>query len=348
MRRRLRHPLVWGSISLVLLALVAWRSRAWELGDRLGEADVRPIILALLLNAVIVVAWAARSSDLLAGVGCRVGPLSLIPMTAFANIVNNVTPGSVGELARLYLLREHHGVDYASGAAVVVVERIVAIGLIGASALILWASFLLGLPPVVTALAIVGLLLAPSLAYRSGLRPAIVLTWLPLGRVIGEDRWAIVGRTLGRIDATVASLLTDLPRALVFGLWTTVVFVTYTGQLLLVAAAIGRPLEPAAAWGALGLGIIAGVVSLLPFGLGSTDLVVAGLLGVAGVPAAEAVAIMFGYRVVSTVPLGLIGVGSYAWLSARLPHGHASDAATAASAALRGLEATRDETARPR
>ena len=62
------------------------------------------------------------------------------------------------------------------------------------------------------------------------------------------------------------------------------VFVSYTAQLLLVAAAIGQPLDPAAAWGALGLGIIVGVLSLLPFGLGSADLVVAGLLVVAGVP----------------------------------------------------------------
>ncbi len=43
MTRFLRHPLVWGSISIALLALVAWRSRAWELGDQLGDADPRPI-----------------------------------------------------------------------------------------------------------------------------------------------------------------------------------------------------------------------------------------------------------------------------------------------------------------
>jgi uncharacterized membrane protein YbhN (UPF0104 family) len=113
------------------------------------------------------------------------------------------------------------------------------------------------------------------------------------------------------------------------------VFASYTGQLLLVAAAIGRDIDPAAAWGALGLAIIAGVLSLLPFGLGSADLVLVALLGVAGVPAVEAAAIAFGYRVVSTLPLGLAGVVSYAFLSARLPHGHMTEAASAARAALR-------------
>lgn len=336
MTRHLRHPLVWGSISIVLLGLVAWRSRAWELGDRLGTADARPIAAAVLLNLVIVVAWAARSSNLLAGAGRPVPILPLIPMTAFANTINNATPGSVGELVRLYLLRAQHGVDYTTGAAVVVIERLVAIGLLGASAAILWATFVLRLSPVVAIVAILAVVLLPSLVYRIGVRPTAVLRRLPLGRALGDARWAGIGATLARVDESVARLLMDPSRAVVFSLWTAIVFATYTAQLLLVAAAIGQPVDPLAAWGALGLGIIVGALSLLPFGLGSADLVVAGLLVVAGVPEREAVAITFGYRIVSTLPLGLLGVASYALLSARLPHGHASEAASEASAALGG------------
>lgn len=334
MTRWLRRPIVWVSISAALLALVAWRSRAWELGDRLGDADARPIVLAVALNVVILVAWAARSSDLLAGSGHAVPVRPLVPMTAFANTINNVTPGSVGELVRLYLLRAHHGVDYTTGAAVVVVERLVAIALLGASALILWGAWSVALSPPISLAALLVVALLPTLVYRRGLRPTALLRFVPLGGVVGADRWAAAGRGLQRVDAAVADLLVDPRRAVAFAGWTAVVFAAYTGQLLLVAAAIGRDIDPAAAWGALGIGIVAGVLSLLPFGLGSTDLVVVALLGVAGVPAAEAAAITFGYRVVSTLPLGLAGVGSYAYLSASLPHGHASEAADAARAAL--------------
>jgi uncharacterized protein (TIRG00374 family) len=336
MRRLLRHPLVWGSISIALLALVAWRSRAWELGDRFGDADPRPIAAAILLNLVIVVAWAARSSNLLTGAGRPVPVLPLIPMTAFANTINNITPGSAGELVRLYLLRAQYGVDYTNGAAIVLIERVVAIVLLGASAASLWLTYALGLSPVIALVAIVAVAIAPSLVYRSGIRPTAMIGWLPLGRLVGHARWATARSTLDGVDASVAALLSDPPRALVFAGWTAVVFVAYTAQLMLVAAALGQPLDPAAAWGALGLGIIVGVLSLLPFGLGSADLVVAGLLVASGVPGREAVAITFGYRLVSTLPLGLIGVASYALLSARLPHGHASEAASAASAALAG------------
>ena len=148
MTRFLRHPLVWGSISIALLALVAWRSRAWELGEQLGDADPRPIAAAVLLNLVIIVAWAARSSNLLTGAGRPVPVRPLIPMTAFANTINNVTPGSAGELVRLYLLRAQHGVDYTTGAAIVLIERVVAIVLLGASAAVLWLTYALDLPPV--------------------------------------------------------------------------------------------------------------------------------------------------------------------------------------------------------
>jgi uncharacterized protein (TIRG00374 family) len=327
----MRHPLVWGSISIVLLGLLAWRSRAWELGDRLGTADWRLLAVAVALNVVVVVAWAVRSAGLLAGAGSPVAVAPLVPMTAFANTINNLTPGSVGELVRLFLLRAHHGVSYTTGGAVVIVERLVAIADLGASAAILWAAWWLDLPPVVTALAVIVALALPSVVYGTGLRPIGRIGGLPLTRALGAERWTAAGRALARLDEAVARLMTDVFRAAEFAGWSAVIFAAYTVQLLLVGAAIGRELDPAAAWGALGLGIVAGVVSLLPFGLGSTDLVVVGLLSVTGVPAADGVAIVFGYRVVSTVPLGLLGVISYAQLSASLPDGRPYAAARLAT-----------------
>lgn len=342
MIRILRHPLVWGTVSLVLLALIAWRARPWELGDRLDASDLRPILGALALNVVIVLAWAARSAGLLAAAGRPVPVGPLIPMTAFANTINNVTPGSVGELARLYLLRAHHGVPYAVGGAVVLIERLGAIAYLGTSAAIVWAGWSFGWPAALTIGALVVAVGLPSLFYRLGGRPSALVRAIPLGWLLGSERWETAGRAIRRLDDTVASLLGHPGRALAFAGWTAVIFVAYTGQLMLVAAALGRDLDPAVAWGALGLGIVAGVLSLLPFGLGSTDLVVAGLLGVAGIPPEEAVAIVFGYRVISTLPLGLLGVASYAFLSAALPAGGADVAARAASEAL-GQERTAED-----
>ena len=74
-----------------------------------------------------------------------------------------------------------------------------------------------------------------------------------------------------------------------------------------------------AAWGVIGLSFVAGIVSLLPFGLGTTDLALLGLLTVLGVPAPQAATVAVGFRLVSTIPLALGGAACYAYLSATQP-----------------------------
>jgi glycosyltransferase 2 family protein len=330
----LRRPIVWLPISGLLLALVAWRSRLWEAGSILGTPDPVPLAGAILLNVAIALLWAVRSADLLAAAGHPVAVAPLLPMTAFANTINNLTPGSAGEVVRAWLLRTHHGVPYAAGAAVIVIERVVAIGYLGASAAIVWIGHLLALHGAIVLAALALLAAVPGLAYRAGLRPWAIVARLPLGRVLGDARWSRAGTALVRMDATIARLLTHPRHLAVFAGTTTLVFAAYAAQLWLVAASVGIAIDPIAGWGALGLAIVVGVVSLLPFGLGATDLVLAALLGSLGVAAPAAAAIAFGYRLVATLPLGLLGAVSYGWLSARLPTGGAVAAMSAARAAM--------------
>ncbi len=330
MTRWLRRPIVWLPVSGGLLALVAWRSRVWEAADTLGRPDAAPLAAAIGLNAAVALLCGHRLVVRPRRAGRPVAVPPLVPMTVFANTINNLTPGSAGEVLRAWLLRVQHGVPYATGAAVIVIERVVAIGYLGASAAIVFAGHLLGLagPAIVVLLALVVIL--PGLVYGAGLRPAGIVARLPLDRIFGQPRWNRAGAALGRMDDTIARLLTRPARLLFFAGTSALVFACYAAQLALVAASVGVALDPVAGWGALGLAIVAGVASLLPFGLGATDLVLAALLGALGVPAPAAAAIAFGNRLVSTLPLGLLGVASYAWLSARLPAGGVSSALAAA------------------
>jgi uncharacterized membrane protein YbhN (UPF0104 family) len=333
MVRRLRRPIVWVPVSLGLLALVVWRSRLWEAGQQLGPIDARLLLAALVIGQATPVLWALRSRDLLAAAGRRVPFLALLPMTSFANTINNLTPGSAGELVRLYLLRAHHSVEYGIGAAVILIERFVALGYLSVSGLLLWIAWLQDWPAFLTVALIGGLAATPALIYGVGVRPLRVLAALPLGRLAGLARWGAWGTALGRVDATIAELLVHPRRLAAFAATTGAVFAVSAAQLMLVAAAAGVTLDPRAAWGGLGLSITAGVLSFLPFGLGAADLVLVALLTAAGVPPLEAVVIAFGYRLVSTLPYALEGVASYAWLSARLPAGDMQRAASEAAAA---------------
>lgn len=341
MTRLLRKPVVWVPVSVALLLFLGWRSRAWEAGANLGRIEPAPLLLAIALNILVLLLWAVRSANLLGAADRPVGIVPLIPMTSFANTINNLTPGSVGELVRLYLLRAHHGVEYPIGAAVVLIERVVAFGYLAGSALILYLGQALSVPWAVAVGALIALAGLPPLAYRAGLRPMSIVAALPASRLMGRERWQRVGSALRRLDMTIARLLTDPRRAGFFVLTSALIYAAYTAQLLLVAGAFGQRIDPFVAWGALGLGITAGVVSLLPFGLGSTDLVVVALLSSAGTDTAAATAIVLVYRLVATLPLGLVGVASYAHLSASLPDSGTSGAIAAASRGLSDTEAPR-------
>ncbi|HLO36704.1 MAG TPA: lysylphosphatidylglycerol synthase domain-containing protein, partial [Candidatus Deferrimicrobium sp.] len=162
----LRRPIVWLPISIGLLVLLVWRSRVWEAGSALDGLDGRPVIGGVLVCAAIAILWAVRSADLLAAAGRRVGVLPLVPMTTFANTINNLTPGSAGEIVRMYLLRAHHDVDYATSGAIVFIERVGAIGYLSSSALLAWLTWLGVLPGPVTAVLAVLLVVGPGVAYR--------------------------------------------------------------------------------------------------------------------------------------------------------------------------------------
>jgi len=332
MVRRLRSPFVWIPISVALLAVVIWRSRIWEAGSTIRDPQVGPILLAVALSAALPVLWALRSARLLAA--SHTVPVSaLIPMTTLANTVNNLTPGSVGELLRLYLLRAHHGVPYVTGGAVILVERLVAIGYLTLSAGIAWLSVVADWPAWLTLAGFVGIAVSPLVLYRLGLRPLHLLVARPL-RVIAGRRFARFATSLTRAEEQMADLLGDPPGLAVFAVTSALVFMANAAQLALVATAIGVDVGMLAAWGALGLSITVGVLSLLPFGLGAADLTLVALLGVLGVTPPDAAAIALGYRLVSTLPVALAGVAAYALLSASLPTDGVSGAAARAGAGL--------------
>ena len=330
---RLRNPLVWGPISIALLIVVLWRSGLLGSGAFLTMTRPTWLLAALALCLLPPVLWALRSAGLLTASGHPVPVPALIPMTTFANTINNLTPGSVGELARLYLLRAHHGVDYATGGAVILIERLVAIGYLAVSAAIAWLGARGVLPLPVVVVAVVALVVVPGVAYRLGLRPIAWFIAYPLRR-FGGGRWpgAIAG--LLAAEHRIGRLLTDPVTLARFALVSALIFTVATIQLVLVAAAFGVALGPLEAWGALGLSIMAGVISLLPFGLGVADLALVTLLGSLGVDPPTAAAITFTYRLVSTLPTALLGVASYVWLSARLPVGGLDGAADAARTGL--------------
>jgi uncharacterized protein (TIRG00374 family) len=307
-----RRWYVWLPISAGLLILLIWRTRPWDAAALLSGADLGPVLLAVGLNALVVILWAERSRSLMAAVGSPLGLGTLVPVVAFANTVNNLTPASSGEVLRALVLKRRYAVAYADSTAVILAERLWAIGLMavsaGAAAL---GTIIPASSEVVIAAWLAAALLAfiPTLAYRIGLSPGGALLGLA-DRLGSEWLMRIAGR-LAEVDARLAQIVRSPTRSLHFVLTTAAIFVIFTAQLDLVLQALGVDLPPGGVWAATGLAICAGVLSALPFGLGAADAVLVLLLVAQGaeVAAASAAAIML--RSVATLPLGLVGTASW-------------------------------------
>jgi uncharacterized protein (TIRG00374 family) len=307
----MRRWYVWVSVSVVLFGLLVWRTRPWE---AIGTgADWRPLLAVVALNLSVIGAWAIRSERLMAAVGHPISLLALVPIVSFANTINNLTPASSGEALRAVILRRRHGVPYGQSTAVILVERLWAIWIMAVSAGAAALGTIVPSPPALVIggwAAAIAASFAPAVAYRLGFRPAAGLARLIDSPSLNGRRHRLAS-LLRDVDANLAGILDAPVVALGFVVSTGVVFVTTALQLWLILMALGHDISPLAAWAALGIATIAGVLSALPFGLGAADVVLTGLLVTLGVPAAAAGAAALLVRATVTLPLGLIGTASW-------------------------------------
>jgi uncharacterized protein (TIRG00374 family) len=314
----MRRWYVWLPISLGILVLLLWRTRPWEAADLASGLDLAPLVAAGGLNLVVIALWAVRSRSLMAAVGNPLGSLELVPIVSFANTINNLTPASSGEVLRAVILKQRHGVSYRNSAAVILAERMWAIGLmlVTAAAAALGTLIPAAAAAIVAAWTFAGVLaFSPSLAYRAGIRPGRVGARLATSS--SSERLRRFGQGLTDVDDRLAAILLDPRRSVHFVLTTVVIFAVFAAQLWLVLLAFDLTLPAAGAWAAIGLATCAGVLSALPFGLGAADAVLVILLVAQGVSTPTAAAAAIVLRSVATLPLGIAGTISWVHLRRR-------------------------------
>jgi uncharacterized protein (TIRG00374 family) len=310
-----RRWYVWLPVSVGLLALLVWRTTPWKAADLASGLNVPPLLAAGGLNLVVIALWAVRSGSLMAALGKALSSHELIPIVSFANTINNLTPASSGEILRAVILKQRHDVSYRDSAAVILAERLWAIGLM----LVTAAAAALGTLIPAGALAVLAgwtaaavLAFTPSLAFRAGIRPGRAANRLARWR--GSPRALAIGDRLADVDDRLAAIVLDPRRSIHFVVTTAAIFAVFAAQLWLVLRAFDLTLPLAGVWAAIGLATCAGVVSALPFGLGAADAVLVVLLVAQGVAAPSAAAVAIILRSVATLPLGVAGTISWLYL----------------------------------
>ena len=278
--RAARRAILWAGGFLLLLALALPALGLRQLGQHLAQLD--PGLLAVLLGLSLV-NYALRSlrwQALSRAAGLRV-PLARNSLYYVAGFAFAVTPGKIGEVVRLWLLRRHHAAPYRRTLSLLAVDRVsdavplLALCLPGVGAFAGHAWSLAA----VAAIVLAGLLLV--------LRPAAVaaLVKLVYGRIRRRPRlFAGIMRVIRSMRSLTAPPVLLMAMGLGLLGWSAEILAAW-----LVLDRLGAEVSLAAAAFVFGFGMLVGGLPLFPGGVGGADGTMSALVLLLGVDAATAV-----------------------------------------------------------
>lgn len=272
-------------LAVVVYTVLVLASDAGRVADAVGAVDPRWIPVFLLLPLGNYFIRFLKWQYFLRRIGLHIGFLRSLRVFV-SGFAMTVSPGKLGELLKCYLLRDGEGAPVARTSPVVIAERI---------------TDLLSMVLV----AVAGVLLAGGYRYMAAAAAGLVLCVLAMYVLLHPVafrrlsgllcRIPPLGRKRDRLDEfresctsllDPASLLVTVPLGVVS--WGMEALV-----LCAVAASIGRSLPVGTALLAHSAGSIAGAVSMIPGGLGLTEVTIDGILsGSLGISDATAVTLV--------------------------------------------------------
>jgi len=114
------------ALGIVIIALLLWWAGVRDVLEILRRARLDYFFLALLMYVLGLLAWALRWRVLLRALGVEVGFTDVLLALLAGIFVNNVTPGARGggEPVRMYILAKQTGSPYGQVFATVMMDRV--------------------------------------------------------------------------------------------------------------------------------------------------------------------------------------------------------------------------------
>lgn len=274
----------------------------------LQQADLMPLLGSLALNVPIVWLRALRAQVVVRHLDHRVPMRSMLPIQLVGQASSTITPAASGDYVRAYLWRSSNDVPVRDGAAVVTFERLYSLFLLVAVSLLLIVFPRRGV--IGWVIVAIGLGLATFAPLLFELMPTTL------------ERWALTrlarGRFMGRF-AEGATVMVDQFRSLMKApallAWTSALtlanFILMGAQLWLVMLSLAHRVPITQAVAANSTSQVAGIISTLPFGIGSQDAILVTVFAGYGVTIALAASAAVLLRATTTVPLALAGLAAY-------------------------------------
>lgn len=223
-----------------------------------------------------------------------------------AGFAFTTTPGKAGEAIRSFYLNRH-GVPWSQSLAVLFVERLLDLAAIAILAIAAAWSFTSARWPV--AIALIGVLAALALLYHPRLDSL-------LARLTSQRNWPKFTRGITHLRALLrdsTQLLQPKPRHL--GLLLGLIAWGAEGiGFFVILHALDVPISLGLAIGIYAAGILAGALSFIPGGLGSTEAVMVLLLSLNGVETPTALAATLLCRLATLWFAVVLGLAALGWL----------------------------------
>jgi uncharacterized protein (TIRG00374 family) len=299
---------VLGAALAVGVILISHPDRVWASAQ---EVDGLPLLAALALNLPVIFLRALRAQLIVRHLKYSVPMRHMLPVQLVGQTSSSITPAASGDFVRAYLWRRSDGVPLRVGAAVVAFERLYSLGLLIAVSVLL--------------------ITLPRHGILGWFAVAVGLTLATFAPLVFEllptdfERWALSklarGRFLARFQEGALGLLDQLRllmRAPLLLAWTSVaslaIFILSGFQIWLIIAGLDHKVPITQAVAAFATSQVAGILSTLPFGIGSADAVLVTLFAGYGVTITLAATVAVLLRAVTTVPQALAGLAAYLML----------------------------------
>jgi len=305
--------LLHAAVAAALIALLLWKADIGAVGDALSGVDVTLVVAVVALNIPVMLLLFVRSNMVLRALGHDVPVRLLLPAAVLGNVAGSLTPASAGDLLRAAVLRTHADIPAEDGLALVIYERGVSVYLMalgtGAIAAIRWL-------PLPFALASAGA--AGALTLLPIAAGQLLVAKLPLTPRTEAGLRARLLRRASGVAERLAAALGDARLMLRWSPVTAAIFGINALQLWLVTESVSGGVRIDEAWIGFGASQLAGIVSLLPLGLGAADGSLAALLRqMSSLSLDESTAVAVLVRLAMTLPLGVSAVGAYLYLLAQ-------------------------------
>ena len=273
----------------------------------LQQVNPLAILAALLINIPVVALRAARADVVIAHLGYRIPFASQLRIQLIGTTSSSLTPAASGDYIRAHMWRRDHGAPLRVGAAVVTFERVYSLGLMLAVAVLLitlprhgvigWVGVAVGLSAAS---------IAPFLLEQI---PPRLERWI-LTRVTSGPLSRFAEGALEVADNSRRLIRSPILLAQASSL-TLVIFILSGVQVWLLLAGLDHRVPVTQAVAAFASSQAVGILSTLPFGIGTTDAVFVGVLAEYGVTLALAATVALLLRAVATIPQVLAGLIAY-------------------------------------